>query len=168
MKRILSLTISFVFASVGSLHCMDNQKPQKLDSNTFLFKDYQLTHVCEKTRSLIHAHAQNQWAGTVIWQGASVRALEVAPEESSKGLGAELFCNALQQIKEQGFDQAHWYAYRSTNYYLRFGARIEQVSSIDPSSAYMYFDFKRDGDPRDHLKQYLIKKQRVQPSDKTL
>lgn len=157
MKRMFSLIFSFAFAPVGSLLCMDDQHSQKLGSNTFLFKDYQLTHVCEKTRSLIHAHAQTQWAGTIIWQGAHVRALEVDPQQRNKGLGAYLFCTALNYIQQAGYPQAHWYAYQSTDYYHRFGARIESVSSIDPRSSYMYFDFTRDGKPHDHLMRFAKK-----------
>lgn len=112
------------------------------------------THELDGKRHLYSAYHNDTWSGTIIWQGNDIRALEIAPESCKKGLGTHLFLCALAHIKHEGYNKAKWYAIKSAAYYIRFGARIRSISTIDSRSAHMYFNFEDHGDPCENLKQF--------------
>lgn len=151
--------ILFLLTCALSLHvnAMDNSNNASTTSSLFeqmQVKQYKnLEGICA-----IYALIKEKIIGEIIFTRNEIINLKVEPQFQCQGIGSVLFIEALDQIKAEGFSYAWWHADKSIPYYMRFGAKLDELpdreDNDEKASANMYFRFEIDGDPLENLKKF--------------
>lgn len=102
---------------------------------------------------------QYREVGSILFSGDFIKYLWVQDAFQKKGIGSELFAQALDQIKASGAPKAEWFADEAVPFYLRLGAKVTEIpfsenKSAKKDSANMEFVFHRDGDARKNLEHF--------------
>lgn len=134
MKKLIQIAL---LLAAGSLIAMKPQFKFKMSTKNYPEPN---THV-------MNAFNGKKNVGHITWMGNGIVDFKVVEKYRNKGIGAHLFCFALNEIKKNKYDHAYWYAVDSIDYYRRFGAELMFASDHDAENAQMFFNFKKHGDP---------------------